>query len=401
MLIDLAQRILLDPLRKAQVADFLPILLPIPFILFSPLAGWLADRYSKRDVIGGTLVAQLAAIVVLVAGMFMHSLPISFVGFFLLSVQGAFISPPKMGILKELVPLERLGWAVGLLEMLVMAAILVGGYCGGVLIGFCIRLSEKITSMPFGLDLSDPWTGGIVGATVLTIGCVITLLFFLKTEKTPAISSEPFHLSLFWQHFLDVFFLLRQKPLRLPALGVAYFYSFGGYMLLLLVAVGREIHTDGNGAAAISSILLLCLGAGTAIGSTAASQLCKHGINHKIIPVGAWGMVITLAFLAYIPASTWLFYTVLTLAGFLGTLFYVPLAALVQERADNASRGRILATTNILVNIGQLLVIGIFYALNIFLRMNSFGLLLCAAASSLILSLYTMWNMKSLREHVR
>lgn len=407
LLIDLAQRILLDPDMKASVANLLPILLPIPFILFSPLAGWLADRFSKRDVIGWTLVAQLAAILVLILGMVLRSLPITFFAFFFLSVQATFISPAKLGILKELVPVERLGWAVGILEMLVMVAILVGGYFGGEFIGLCMKVSATTSGSGNGIFqnliqcLSNPWNGGLVGTLILTIGCVITLVFFLGTEKTPAISDQPFHFSLFWQQFIDLDFLLRQAPLRLPALGVAYFYSFGGYMLLLLVEVGREIHPSGAGAAALSSILLLCLGMGTATGSMFASQLCKHGINHRIIPLGAWGMVVMLGILAFIPSSVylWLFALVLTLAGFIGTLFYVPLAALVQERAGNDSRGRIQGGTNILVNIGQLVVIGSFYVFNVFWGMSSGPLILCAVASALVIALYTMGNMKSLAEH--
>lgn len=34
------------------------ILLILPFIVFAPWAGWVADRYPKRQVVGASLLAQ-------------------------------------------------------------------------------------------------------------------------------------------------------------------------------------------------------------------------------------------------------------------------------------------------------------------------------------------------------
>ena len=106
------------------------ILLILPFVIFAPLAGWICDRFSKRLVIRYTLLAQLVGLGMLGFGFYQESLKYALAGFFVLSVQSAFFSPAKKGILKELVGSERLGKAVGLMEMLTMVGILGGAFLG-------------------------------------------------------------------------------------------------------------------------------------------------------------------------------------------------------------------------------------------------------------------------------
>ena len=115
----------MDPVNQ-QVS----ILLIVPFVLFAPLAGWISDRFSKRSVIRYTLLAQLLGLGVLGFAFHDESLEFALAGFFILSVQSAFFSPAKKGILKELVGSDRLGKAVGFMEMLTMVGILGGAFLG-------------------------------------------------------------------------------------------------------------------------------------------------------------------------------------------------------------------------------------------------------------------------------
>ena len=101
-----------------QANVFIGVLLVVPFILFAPLAGWMADRFSKKTVISATLLAQVGGLAVIAYGMYRQSLPISLTGFFLLAVQTIFFSPARYGIVKELVDTSQLGLAIGWIEML-------------------------------------------------------------------------------------------------------------------------------------------------------------------------------------------------------------------------------------------------------------------------------------------
>ena len=78
------------------------VLISLPYVLFAPLAGWMSDRYSKRDVMLGAAVAQLFVLATICAAVCVHNMPVAMVGFFALATQAAFLSPAKIGSNKEL-----------------------------------------------------------------------------------------------------------------------------------------------------------------------------------------------------------------------------------------------------------------------------------------------------------
>ena len=66
------------------------ILLILPFVVFAPFAGWLADRFSKRKVIVFALFGQLLGLGLLGCALYAQNMQFSLAGFFLLSIQSAF-----------------------------------------------------------------------------------------------------------------------------------------------------------------------------------------------------------------------------------------------------------------------------------------------------------------------
>src|SRR6202050_4280545 len=118
------------------IKTILAAIIILPFVLFAPTAGWVSDRFSKRNVIVTTLWAQFA-----IRGMFWpalarHNLSFSIFGLFLLGVQCAFFSPAKQGIIKEIVTGTKISSAVGVVEVSAIASMLGGGLAGGALYDF-------------------------------------------------------------------------------------------------------------------------------------------------------------------------------------------------------------------------------------------------------------------------
>src|SRR5437773_6778623 len=108
----------------------------LPFILFSPLAGTLADRFSKRSVLIWTKWLEVIPMSLSLISVFLPA-PIRYygliAGIFLMEVRAAFFSPSKYGILAEIVVPDRLGRANGILQMLTMVAIVSGEAIAGTL----------------------------------------------------------------------------------------------------------------------------------------------------------------------------------------------------------------------------------------------------------------------------
>ena len=140
---------LLSASEASRLVSVISLLLVAPFVLFAPLTGWLADRYARRDVVSASLWLQLAVMIVLCGAAFLHSLPLAVGGFLLLGLQSAIMSPARWGMAKELAG-ENVGQAVGLMEMLGIAAILLGSLAGGFFI-------DTVTPL-----VGSPWSAAVL-----------------------------------------------------------------------------------------------------------------------------------------------------------------------------------------------------------------------------------------------
>ncbi|HRQ88475.1 MAG TPA: hypothetical protein PLA50_06740, partial [Bacteroidia bacterium] len=90
------------------IENILAAMIPLPFILFAPLAGWLSDRFAKSRVIQISLVAKLLIFGLFLFALSIRSVPLALFADFLFLVQSTLFSPAKFGILKEIVGSKRL-----------------------------------------------------------------------------------------------------------------------------------------------------------------------------------------------------------------------------------------------------------------------------------------------------
>lgn len=334
--------------RKGAInaTSALAVLLVLPFILFAPVAGWLADRYPKTAVIRWTLAAQGIGIGIIGVGIAWQSYVIALVGFGLLALQSCFFSPAKQGILKELVGVRRLGFAVGLMELLTIGAILLGGYFGGLLF-------DRLTIA----SGDDPWLGGRWMSTVLAFSALLSLLVFLPVSRSKSGMQDTFQRSVFFRHFHDLKVVWRSGYLRCTAVGIAGAWFIGSLTVLVLMNLGHFLHEGEAGAATESGFLMALLGAGVVLGSGFSAQISRYSIQPGYAAIGVAVMLFSLLALGLVePGAGW-FRSLLVVLGIGSGLFIVPLNALLQERSPDGSRGRILSASNLLVNIGGVVAV--------------------------------------------
>jgi acyl-[acyl-carrier-protein]-phospholipid O-acyltransferase/long-chain-fatty-acid--[acyl-carrier-protein] ligase len=328
-----------------QINQWASLLLILPFILFAPLAGWVSDRFSKRRVIGVSLFSQLLALSVILLGISFQSLFVALIGFFLLSTQSTFLSPAKKGILKEIVGYEKLGKAVGWMEMLCVVGILAGAFTGAVLF-------DQFVGARSG------W-----GAAQQIVWIVLALAFLswlinLPTPATAVIHKTPFCTNLLFGHFHDLKNLLGNPRLRWAALGDACFWAVGGFFYLVLVRLSGEVIDGKVGMGSLYGYWFLLLGVGIMAGALFAAYLNKGRVEIGLSPLGLLGMTFSLAGVYFFPALGRMFEVCCTCLGFFGALFFVPLNGYLQDRAEPRERGRVLAASNLLTQLGGVLLIG-------------------------------------------
>lgn len=353
-------------------------ILPIPFILFAPLAGFLADRFSKRSVMLVVLLAQTLIFTTIWIGLQLQDIRIALLGFVLLSIQSTFFSPAKLGIVKELVGSRRLGLVAGWMGMATMIAILGGMTVGG----------RSFSALYTGTG--DAWVAA--STIVLWTGALslIPLAMVGLVSKTPAHPELRFTRSLLWQHFGHLRHALRERPLRVCMLGLAYFWFLSYLMGLFTVNLGTELFPeDGGKAAREASSMYLAIGLGLTGGSLGVSLLSRGGIALWLVPVGAGGMTLSVLAIALLETGGPCFYGGLVVLGFFGGAFNVPLAACLQDKAHPGQRGRVLSANNLLTASSGLLAGGLVLGLK-GLAIPTTTQMLCTVPPGLLVTL-ALW----------
>lgn len=349
LLIGLVQ-ILLPADDAAWLVSAIALLMVAPFVLCAPLSGWLADRFPKRSVLAASLWLQLGVVITLSLAVAVHSIPLAVGGFFLLGLQSAVMAPARRGMARELAG-GRVGELVGWMEMLCIAAILLGSVAGG-------RGIDGLT-LALGGEKPAAWTAGIILLLLLAAGCVVALVSFRHVPGRPAASNTAFSAQAIVGHFRLLKLLRRDRGLWRAAWGDAMFYLAGGVLLLTLSEIGRSLHPEGIGAAGQTGVFLAVAGGGIALGSLLAARLSRKGIQLGLAPLGAAGMAVHLFALGVAAPGTWWFLALLAGLGLSGGLFVVPLGAYLVDRPQESERGRILAASGLLSSVAGVGAVGV------------------------------------------
>jgi acyl-[acyl-carrier-protein]-phospholipid O-acyltransferase/long-chain-fatty-acid--[acyl-carrier-protein] ligase len=341
MLVGLAPKVTAGFLGS-KIGELLGAMILLPFIIFAPLAGFLADRYSKRSIIMSMLVAQ-AAILLLAGACFEAalgemSIVLALVAFFLLAAQSTFFSPGKMGILKEVSGSRRLGMVCGWLQMVTMIGILAGLGVGG-------AWFDSIYT-----ETKDAWAAAARPIWLLFGVAMVALAGGWFIQRTPSHPNVKFHASLLWEHFLHLRESLQHRGMRRAFFGNAAYWFVASLVAAMFVDIGVALFPDRGapGAATASSHMTLMIGLGTVAGSLFVSWVNRRGLQLGIIPLGALGLAATLFLAAAMTVGTRAFDGALVAIGFMGACYMVPIQAYIQDRANPEKRGRVLASMNLL-----------------------------------------------------
>jgi len=308
------------------------ILFAAPYVLFSPLGGYLADRYSKRSVILGTKFAEILVMGIAVAGLALENLPIMLAALFLRGIQSSCYSPSKFGMVPEVLPESRLSWGNGVIELGSFTAIIAGTFVGMSLYSwFEGRLA---------------YAGAILfGATLVGVAISGTL------PRVPAANSPtPFRKNPFGKLLEQWRESRKDRTLFLALLGSTYFFSLAFLLQTTIERYGETIlklesATDG-------AYLQAAIGIGIGIGSFAAGYLSGGKIEYGLIPLGSAGLTTFAVLLWLSPASFSTVAILLALLGFAGGFFAVPVMAIIQHRPDPEKKGGVIAASNQLSFIG-------------------------------------------------
>ena len=303
----------------------------VPFILFSMFGGWLADRFSKQRVLSTVKLVEIGIMLFAAVALGMQNLWMELGAVFLMGCHSSIFGPSKYGILPELLPLEKLSWGNGLLELLTFIGIIFGTVAGGLL------------------------ADHLVGQQQFS-GLILALLAFAGWLTSRAITHVPAADPGCAPRLNPVTDLWRQMKLMKPDrdLWRANWGNTGFWFVATLVSMNMMIYAkevlklsdSENGY--LNAALAIGIGAGSAL----AGFISRGQIAYGLVPVGAVGIALSTIPMGIAGIGTTKFSLCLVVLGLAGGLFIVPIAAVLQHKPAPERKGAVQGAANLLSFIG-------------------------------------------------
>lgn len=377
MLILFVLSIVSSETRQVRYSSVATALVPLPFLLFSPVAGYLADRLAKHRVLVAAKLLEIAAMLLAVLGFHLGSIPFLFFVLFCTSASNTFLQPPTDGILPEIFGDNRISAANGVLELTVDLAALIGSVLG-------IYLYSRFTS-----NLTQ------AGLVLVAIACAGTAAM-LFAPRAPAGNRDA---ALAWNPLASMrrdYAEVRDRPtLYYTLMGIAWFGFIVSFLVTVIPVFGKsDLGLPSSRAGLMFGLVTIGMGGGGYL----AGLLSHDRVEIGLVPIGSAGITIFSLMLACsgaglivpvlgVPIGA---ATCLVLLGFSCGFFLIPLKAALQQRAPDGMKGRLVAFANSLAYGAILVAAGIPWIIATCLGWNARQALLFVALLTLGGTIYVV-----------
>lgn len=334
-------------LDQQQVAT---IVFALPFVLFSGLAGYLSDRYSKRRVIVFAKIAEIGIMFLGLLGFLFYGVT-GYAGLLLvlafMGTHSAFFGPSKYGILPELFPSRELAKANGIVLMTTFIAIISGTVVAGWIGSLLVSPDQPLVDAAPRL-----WVGSAVGIGLALIGAWTSLWIRPVPPAQPKLVLQK---DSWFVSRTTLKLLFQDRPLIGAILASSVFWLVSGIAMQAVNSFGMKQLGCGT---LSTSIMTASIGVGIAAGSIVAAKLSRSYADGTVVRWGIIGIFVSLVIMSIsLPSNGadvwhhWLGYPgalpVLMLLGVSAGLFAIPLQVFLQARPPENQKGRMLAAMNL------------------------------------------------------
>jgi 1-acyl-sn-glycerol-3-phosphate acyltransferase len=317
----------------------LTIMMLLPFVLFGPVTGILADRLPRRGIM---IVSDLVRVAVVIAArtIFLeypdlpYRLAMLLFSEFILATFAATFSPARLALLPNLVHPDQLLRANSMTNAAGTVASLLGFVLGGFLVSWHLTYAMYIDA----------------GTFLLSAMCII----FMRVPRylpDPALAAKP-KTGLVTEFTEGLRYIANHKRVFQIILLMLLFWSCG--TIILNGLTGIVIHHFGLDEAWFGYFMGL-VGIGMVIGAASVS-LARRGIPKE---VGiAWAMVAVGVFLFFFAqADNWkVGLVLLMIASAAGAVLLVSLDTLLQRTVPDFVRGRVMGVKDVITTFGLISV---------------------------------------------
>jgi acyl-[acyl-carrier-protein]-phospholipid O-acyltransferase / long-chain-fatty-acid--[acyl-carrier-protein] ligase len=339
--------------------EWFTALFTIPFILFAPQSGWLADRFPKRNVVILAKMLELIAMLVGAAAIVYGNGTLIAIVLLIMALQSTIFGPSLNGSIPELFPASYVTTANAVLKVAITLAILLGT----AMAGHALELEQA------------GWSPGMFGR--YAVAAIIVVMAFLGVSISFFVPRRPgagtkakCPKSVLWHSLQDLWEIRKDKYLQTILIVDVFIWFVGSLQMQIISKMCDPEHFNwGRGTA---SNLMLAELVGVAAGGLIAAKIAKGPRWFKVLPIP----LIVLG-LAAIPAALTpllgsdlglkLLYPAVGLMGIAGGIVMIPCESFIQVRPAADRKGRIIAAAGCAAFISMLFSAGLLAALRTFM----------------------------------
>ncbi len=315
----------------------------LPFFIFSPLAGQLADKYEKSRLIRRIKVAEIGLMSLGAFALIIQSELLLLGILFLMGVQSAMFGPVKYSILPQHLRPNELLAGNALVEMGTFLAILFGTILAGV----------------FFTMSGGSW---LIGGGVI----LCAALGYISSRAIPDAPAPNPELKINFNPATEILQTIRDtkdnRAVFLSIMAISWFWFLGASYLTQFNLFTKDFLL---GNPVVATGLLTLFSVGIAVGSLLCSKLSEGKVELGLVPIGSLGLTIfgidlyfstptiqgqverdLVTFLAD-SNNYWVLFDLLMI-GIFGGFYIVPLYAVIQERSDDENRAQVIALNNVM-----------------------------------------------------
>ncbi len=313
----------------------------LPFFLFSPIAGQLADKFEKAMLIRRIKLLEILIMVLGALAFYLENTSLLVGILFLMGTQSALFGPVKYSLLPQALKDEELIGGNALVEFGTFLAILLGLIASVFVIGFGV---------------------GSIAVAVVLVACI----GYWASRSIPSLPAAAPELQVSFNLFKQTASILRDAhqntTVFYSVMGISWFWFIG---ITYVTQLPNFVRYDLGGDEQVYILLLAMFSIGIGIGSFLCEKLSGRMVEIGLVPIGALGLTlfgIDIYFNQSLASADVLLtpadfiadsanYRVMldiVMLGISGGIYIVPLYALVQQRSEAARRSRIIAANNVL-----------------------------------------------------
>lgn len=313
----------------------------LPFFLFSPIAGQLADKFEKSMLIRRIKLLEIAIMLLGAAAYVFNSIPMLVAILFFMGTQSALFGPVKYSLLPQALEPGELVGGNAMVEFGTFIAILMGLIVAVYVIG--------------------------IGNSAIAVAVLVTAcLGYWASRGIPALSPGAPDLQISFNIPRQIVSMMRDAGVNqtvfYSVIGISWFWFIG---ITYITQLPNFVRYELGGDQQVYVLLLAMFSIGIGAGSFLCERLSGRMVEIGLVPIGSLGLTlfgVDLYFnqglssggeligpAAFMAQSFSLRVCVdIIMLGISGGLYIVPLYALIQQRSELRKRSRIIAANNVL-----------------------------------------------------